>query len=292
MTITYRPYKTERDIELQNKLWLEATKDLPFAWKPNETSKIFSSNPNFDPSSKYFAFQDENLLSYIGYISIEDYLPFGYPWAVETVESEVQDHLFDLLYDSAKKKYPKSYLLQRFRSSWKKQINFFLDRGFYIPEKMISKIFVLNLEKNSFSKVDHNYSVTVSDGYRESDYKIILEKNKKDVDLHLKDLDGFNESYQFDLGVLLKDKETPVAYGVATIRQDTKYSEFHVLELNKDYNDSENALISEILLNLKLKKVENVSSQIYDSDTSQVPLLDNFGFKDIEGQVYVRQDAK
>jgi hypothetical protein len=152
MEIKFRHFQNDTDIALQEKFWLKVTKNLPWPWKPNKTQEIFSKKDSFDPRSKYFAFEGENLVGYQSIIVGREMIAFGYPWVLENHQNkfEIQNSLWNHTMEIINSDFPGKYLLQRVREQWTEQINFFLDKGFSLAQQYPIYFFHIASKKMSY----------------------------------------------------------------------------------------------------------------------------------------------
>ena len=106
MQITYRNFSNSNDLQIQAKIWLEATKKLPLPWKPNKSQKWFYDQTNFDPKLKIFALDETNKeIGYISSILRQTVVPMGFPWFVSENTEDSQHYMFDKLYSYIREKY-------------------------------------------------------------------------------------------------------------------------------------------------------------------------------------------
>lgn len=54
MAITLRDYLGPEDLRLQQEFWVQATRQLPWCWKPTVSSVLYSKGRQFDLRSRCF----------------------------------------------------------------------------------------------------------------------------------------------------------------------------------------------------------------------------------------------
>lgn len=62
MTITYRFYKSPKDLQRQIDFWIAATNQLPFTWKPTLSPNQFIEQQQFHPNSRCLAFDGDKII--------------------------------------------------------------------------------------------------------------------------------------------------------------------------------------------------------------------------------------
>jgi hypothetical protein len=132
-----RKYAGPQDVERQYELWLRATEGLPFAWRSNLTNvRYVSQHVEQHPRSRIYAERPSGEL--VGYVGTHPpiewggqwVLPFGFPWTVP-IDEGLERELYDRMFEATLNEYPgmkRDIYLQRFRSSWKRQLDFVFAR--------------------------------------------------------------------------------------------------------------------------------------------------------------------
>ncbi|WLR46569.1 hypothetical protein LC065_13430 [Halobacillus litoralis] len=77
MNVTMRFYQGPEDMELQYDFWRKVTRDLPWAWKPTRSPLIFHEQPAFDPRSRCFVFDGEELVGHMGFSGSDEFISPG-----------------------------------------------------------------------------------------------------------------------------------------------------------------------------------------------------------------------
>ena len=133
MAISLRHYRGPEDLHLQQAFWVQATRTLPWCWKPTVSPVLYSKGPQFDPRSRCFAFDGDRLLGYCSFTGQGEFVSMGYPWVLPGYEGELQERLYDAVYEfAASREYGGRRFAQRFRQPWTAQITFFEQHGFVI----------------------------------------------------------------------------------------------------------------------------------------------------------------
>lgn len=102
--ITFRNYEGPQDLHRQQEFWVEATRQLPWCWKPTASPTLYSKGKQFDPRSRVFAFDNGRLIGYCSFTGQEEFVSLGYPWVLPGFEGGVQERLFDSVYGFAASK--------------------------------------------------------------------------------------------------------------------------------------------------------------------------------------------
>ncbi|MFW9996505.1 MAG: hypothetical protein ACFFD4_30960 [Candidatus Odinarchaeota archaeon] len=277
MVITYRKFENPADLDLQRDLWLEATKKLPWAWKPNNTQKWFSQQSNFDASSKLFAQDGNKPVGYISCIRRENFTPMGFPWVLEGYEGEIQDHLFDTVYSYAISTFKSKSFLQRFRKEWKYQIRFFERKGFNLD--WANPIYVLDLQNKGKIDINSRNEISIFKRVPNEDFQIIAQNDSwlKTEDF-MSLITYFNEDIDLDWVLLLKKGSIPVAISAVTIRADTGYAELNLLAENSEF-PGEIDIALEITVNEMISRQVNWLSVTLEQNSPKIDFYESYDFK-------------
>jgi hypothetical protein len=152
MTVTLRNYRGPEDIHLQNAFWLQATRDLPWCWKPTISPLLYSKGAQFDPRSRCFAFDGDRLVGYMSFTGQGEFVSLGYPWVLPAYEGELQEELYDTVYGfAASPEYGGRTFAQRLREPWTDQISFFERHGFVVQRR--DPLYVLDLRAITASQI-------------------------------------------------------------------------------------------------------------------------------------------
>lgn len=233
MTITFRFYENSSDLDLQYSFWEKMTKDLPYAWKPTLSSKLYESQSEFNKKSRVFAFEDESLIGYMSFSGKADLVSLGYPWVLPEYEGSVQNELFKKVFDFATSDdYGGKVFAQRFRGQWNKQLDYFLAKGFQVTSKsqIIGAQYPILL-KNVQSIPDFSFEIT--DKFLFAKWKNIQTKQQAITNEQLSMLSEYYASIDFDYALECKIADEPIAYFGMTIRADTNYSEILAVALDQ-----------------------------------------------------------
>jgi hypothetical protein len=139
MSYTFRNYAGPEDAPRQYDLWIRATEDLPLAWRSNVTNVRYQlSHAEEHPGMRIYAeSSDGEMRGYIGtHPPFEWYaggwtMPFGFPWTYPA-DPDLEVALYDRMIDAAPGLFPgmkRNLYVQRFRESWRRHIDFLLERG-------------------------------------------------------------------------------------------------------------------------------------------------------------------
>lgn len=225
MTITFRFYEDASDLDLQYSFWNEVTKNLPYAWKPTLSPKLFETQTEFNEKSRVFAFENEKLIGYMSFSGKGEFVSLGYPWVLPEYEGSVQDELFEKVYEFAtSEEYGGKVLAQRFRSQWSRQIDYFLSKGFEITNRtqIIGAQYPILL-KNIAPIPDFSYEI--KDAFQFDIWKKLKMKQQSLSDEQVSMLNEYYRSIEFDYALECKIGDEIIAYFGITIRPDTDYSE-------------------------------------------------------------------
>ena len=282
--ITYRNYKDVSDLELQTKIWTEATHSLPWAWKPNTTQRWFTEQPNFDPASKLFALDDNNPIGYMSSIRREGYTPMGFPWVIHSrYEGDIQHHLFDTVYDNAVHVSKSKNFLQRFRKEWVYQIKFFEEKGFTLENS--NPIYILDITEDSKFSLPHGYEVSLHNSIpREMFLKVLKEDSTNKNQNYENILAYFTDDIAVDWYLILKFNGNPVGTSLVTIRSDTKYAEFALYSSTK-VESSINILLEALITQLAKENITHMSMTTLE-DSPRIDVLENYSFSKRSDSVF------
>jgi len=285
MSIHYRPYNSLEDLDLQTKIWLQATKELPWAWKPNKSQNWYVEQVKFDPRSKMYAFEDENPIGYMSCIDRETFIPLGFPWIVDKkFQGDIQHHLFDNIYNFCLANFRSKSFLQRFRKEWTYQINFFEDKGFKLD--WFNPIYVLESVQNSNFDTPEKYEIKCSKSIPEEAFFEIINKDTNYTDQNkVEILSYLLNDIHVDWTLELSLNSKSLGMCMTTIRQDTGYAELVLFITDSDYSKNEELLLESVISQLKQDKVRFVSMTTKE-DSSKIPFLESYNFKQKSESVF------
>lgn len=292
MTIIYRFYENDSDLELQYDFWTKITKELPYAWKPTSSPKIFQSQSEFNAKSRCFAFDDDQLVGYMSFSGNGNFVSLGYPWTLPEYEGAVQDELFSKVFGFAiSKEYGGKVIAQRFRGQWNKQINYFLSKGFEITgrSQIIGAQYPI-LIKNIQNIPDFTFQI--KDEFKFDIWKNLKLKQQTYSKEQITMMNEYYRSIEFDYSVECKIGEEIIAYFGVTIRPDTAYSEILAVALHEKAVPYFYDLMTLIHHENANRKVNTVT--ISKSYLPKGILLEKLGFTPLTEDVmmYIRMESK
>ncbi|WP_335872454.1 hypothetical protein [Bacillus sp. 2205SS5-2] len=248
MNIKKRFFETEADLEAQYQFWIERTKVLPFAWKPTLSPTVFRQGASFHPKSRYFAFEGEKLVGYCSFTGSGDFVSIGYPWVLPGYEGELQEELFQHVVEFAtSEEYEGKILAQRFRSQWKKQIQFFESKGFEITGR--SKVIGRSSEK--MEAAPYWVNSNRSNQFEFEKIKPLVNSSTESNPAELLMLEEYYDSVAFDFAYEFQYEKEICGYFGVTIRKDTGYAEILAPFISQQWNQKFPDMIQAILLDLK-----------------------------------------
>ncbi|HLG26307.1 MAG TPA: hypothetical protein VI423_00815 [Paenisporosarcina sp.] len=260
MTITYRFYKSPKDLQRQIDFWIAATNQLPFAWKPTLSPNQFIEQQQFHPKSRCFAFDGDKIIGYMSFTGSSEFVSLGYPWVLSGYEGEVQDELYNRIYGFAvSEAFGAKMFAQRFRSDWTQQIEYFLSKGFAVTRR--SSLLVSNLNKT----VETQHDVVVDEGF---DFDIWQTMVKKHEDTSAEQFDMMREYYgsvDFDFSI---EFDGGGYFGV-TIRQDTGYAEILAVACHPNAQNFSD-MVEIVMQECKKRDVKSISMA-----AAHVPIKDS-----------------
>lgn len=234
MAIKIRYYEKPEDLSLQYDFWTKMTENLPYAWKPTLSPKLFESQKEFNPKSRCFAFLDDQLVGYMSFSGKGDFVSLGYPWVLPEYEGSLQDELFSKVYEFASSdEYGGKVFAQRFRGQWEKQIKYFESKGFEVTNRpqiigshypMLLKPLEETLEFNYEFKDEFDFDL----------WKAVKSSQQRLTNDQIATLKEYYSSIEFDYALECKLDNQLIAYVGVTIRPDTAYSEILAPAFSKE----------------------------------------------------------
>ncbi|MFW9777397.1 MAG: hypothetical protein ACFFE8_01005 [Candidatus Heimdallarchaeota archaeon] len=289
MAIGYRPFKNESDFDIQRSIFLQATKGLLWAWKPNKTQERFFSRPNFDPNSKLFAYDGDEPIGYESCVNWNNETPIGYPWMLPNLykikSGEIQNHLFDTVYNYAINNFNSRFFIQRFRKEWIDQICFFEEKGF--SRSRSYPIFIRELKTQNEYDFDPRFEHSILDSIGQD----ILKITKYDSRLKKEDDNDIIQYYDSDLDldciIQTKIKSNSKAVGISGMasRDDTGYSEIMLFAIHSDFPEASSELLQATIRELGNRQYQYCSTTLNEND-SQVDYFKQFNFRETSESVY------
>jgi hypothetical protein len=284
MNISYRNFQAVEDLEIQRKLFIEATSILKWAWKPNRSQEKYFHLKNFDPKTKMFAFNGTEPIGYASCVKWEKETPIGYPWVKKGYEGEVQHHLFDSIYNYAKEHLNSKHFLQRFRKEWRDQLKFFEEKGF--EHTRTYPIYVYKLKKPDSDLKSTKYRFKVFNEVPVKDLKIITQMDKEFQTETEKDIiQYFGTDLDLDCLIVAYYNTRPVAITGMASRADLKYSEIMLLSVHNEFLEILPFLIESTIETLHNRKYEYCSITLSKEDI-KADLFKEKGFNYVSESIY------
>lgn len=233
MKITFRHYENPEDLHLQYEFWKRRTRSLPFSWKATTSPSQFKEQPEFDPRSRWFAFDGDKLVGYMSFTGQGSMVSLGYPWVLSDYKDHVQDELFKRVYNFAiSEEYGGKVLAQRFRKQWDEQIKYFLQKGFTITSR--SPLLGKEIKQpSSFLHKSLPYEIT--NHFNFSEWKQLAETNPEISNEEITMMKDDYSSVDFDFSISFTDGNKRVGYTGVTIRSDTGYAEAVAFIMDPSY---------------------------------------------------------
>lgn len=279
MTITYRFYEGQEDIQRQIDFWIKCTKQLPYAWKPTISPNKFIEQEHFHPKSRCFAFEGNQLVGYMSFTGSKEFVSLGYPWVLPGYEGIVQEELYERVYGFAESnEFGAQMFAQRFRGDWKEQIDFFLSKGFEVTRR--SPILIKNLSVSN----DANES-KAEDDFQFEQWKNVIKQKESVSEEQLSMMNEYYGSVQFDFSVSFESE----GYFGVTIRADTKYAEILAVAVKRDSTKFLD-MIKEVLKECQSKGVNVVG--IAESHLPNKVSLRDLGFQVLTEDVMLMKQKK
>ena len=229
MAVTLRNYQGPEDIDLQRSFWMQATRELPWCWKPTISPSLYSKGAQFDPRSRCFAFEGERLVGYMSFTGQGEFVSLGYPCVLPGYEGELQEKLYGAVYGfAAGSEYGGRTFAQRFRRPWSAQISFFKRHGF--TEQKCSPIYAMNIRPSVIPEDPISYEIEVHPGFCWEEFREIACGYSVRKELQMSEL--YFQSVDFDFGVAAKSQSRLLAYLGFTVRSDTGFAELIAVALD------------------------------------------------------------
>ncbi|WP_270179750.1 hypothetical protein [Alkalihalobacillus sp. CinArs1] len=247
MSIRYRYYEGPEDLTLQYDFWKKVTSDLPYAWKPTISPSQFVTQEQFHPKSRAFAYDGDTLVGYMSFTGSREFVSLGYPWVLEGYEGAVQDELYDRVYGFAvSEEFGAEKFAQRFRSQWKKPIDFFLSKGFEVMNA--SPIVGTSLDGIATKQSDL-IPYRVEQGFQFDKWEDLERRfNRNTSDAEIEMMRQYYSSVNFDYGIEYRMNGERGGYAGVAIRKDTNYAEVIAMSLRNDLMDVFEDVMSSIEL--------------------------------------------
>ena len=222
MGVTLRNYRGPEDLQLQNDFWVQATRHLPWCWKPTLSPVLYSKGAQFDPRSRCFAFEGERLVGYASFTGDGEFVSFGYPWVLPGYEGELQEKLYEAVYGfAASREYGGRKFAQRFREQWTAQVSFFERHGFV--RQRPDPIYAVDLRAATISQVPVGCDLECSARFCWDDFHELSAARLPAPELSM--WKQYLQTVDFDFAVKASRGGVPAAYLGIAIRHDTGFAE-------------------------------------------------------------------
>ncbi|MHA2154343.1 MAG: hypothetical protein ACXABU_03310 [Candidatus Hodarchaeales archaeon] len=287
--ISYRNFQEDQDLELQRKFWMEVTKELPWAWKPNRSQQNFAKSPDFDPRTKTFAFEREELVGYMSCIKRERFIPFGFPWVRKGYEGEVQEELYRRMFEFASGPLGGKSFLQRFREEWTSQIDFFRNKGFQLAFSY--PIYIRNLNSAQLGVSDSNFTTKILPNLPSEILTDLASKDTRYKTENITELYNFYTDIDFDLILVLYDNDKAISMTAVTSREDTAYSELNLVISDDEYPKATNSILEYALEELYKRQRKHVSITLEEDDPI-ITTVESFNFHPRSRSVFYRKELE
>jgi hypothetical protein len=230
MTVTLRNFRGPEDIHLQNAFWMQATRELPWCWKPTIAPVLYSKGAQFDPRSRCFAFEGDRLVGYMSFTCQGEFVSLGYPWVLPGYEGELQERLYDAVYGFAvSPEYGGRTFAQRFRQPWPAQTSFFKRHGF--TEQKSSQVYALDVRCARIPEISIPSEIEIHPGFRWVQFRDLASSDSAQEELETFEL--YFRSVDFDFSVTATAQSRLVGYLGFTIRSDTGFAELIAVALEQ-----------------------------------------------------------
>jgi len=275
MTITFRNYRGPEDLDLQNAFWVQATRDLPWCWKPTITPALYAQGAKFDPRSRCFAFEGERLVGYMSFTGEREFVSLGYPWVLPGYEGELQEKLYEAVYGfAASAEYGGKRFAQRLRARWTNQISFFEGHGF--QGQSIGPIYALELRTALDPQIWVSGEVEVQGKFRWDDFcdisTSVVPAEKLAMWQH------YFETVNFDFAVKATQSGRTVGTIGVAIRPDTHFAEMIAVAIAPNASDALISSLSATVRHARSRKAKFLGTKPVSIDGS-LDVLTPMGFK-------------
>jgi hypothetical protein len=221
MAITLRNYRGPEDIDLQRAFWMEATRELPWCWKPTISPFIYTKGAQFDPRSRCFAFEGDRLVGYMSFTGQGEFVSLGYPWVLPGYEGALQETLYERVYGfAASPEYGGTTFAQRFRQPWSAQISFFKQHGF--AEAQSTPVYALEARSAKIPEISIVPGIEIRQGFRWEEFR---QRASGYGEKELNMFEQYFRSVDFDFSVTATSRSGRAAHLGFAIRPDTGFAE-------------------------------------------------------------------
>jgi len=275
MTITFRNYRGPEYLDLQNAFWVQATRGLPWCWKPTISPALYAQGGQFDPRSRCFAFEGERLVGYMSFTGEGEFVSLGSPWVLPGYQGELQEQLYDAVYGfAASPEYGGKKFAQRFREQWTDQISFFERHGF--RAESIGSIHALDLLSAADPQIWVSGEVEVQDRFCWDDF-CMLSVGRVSRD-QLAMWKQYFETVDFDFAVKAKHGANAAGMIGVAIRPDTRFAEMIAVAIAPRAADALISCLSAAVRHARSRKARFLGTKPIPIDGS-LDVLTHMGFK-------------
>lgn len=251
MAIVFRNYQGPEDLALQQAFWVQATRDLPWCWKPTRSPAVYSAGSKFDPRSRRFAFKDGKLVGYCSFTGQGDFVSMGYPWVLPGYEGELQEDLYESVYSfAAGREYGGRTFAQRFRQQWKAQVLFFERHGFAIQRR--DPLYALDISRHSGTAVPPQYHVKCHTEFRWDDFCKLAAPHCPGEQMHM--WRQYFETVDFDFAVEASEEGRSVIYLGFAVRSDTALAEIIAAAVDPAATEAFHSCLMAAITELRTRK--------------------------------------
>jgi hypothetical protein len=234
-SLTVRGYQGPGDLELQNAFWKDATRKLPWAWKPTLSPLLFAKNRILHPSSRRFAFDGERLVGYMSFTGEGSFVSLGYPWVLDGYEGVLQERLFDDVFRfAASAEHGGQVFAQRFREQWASQMQFFLRKGFQVGSRQ--PIYALSVHKPPETTAT-SLRIQKAPSFDVELFKAVARRFRQPSVETLQALSPYYASVDFDFTITARDKDSLVALMGVAVRRDNGFAEGLAVTIDGRYSE-------------------------------------------------------
>ncbi|WRP08621.1 hypothetical protein U9J35_10815 [Rossellomorea aquimaris] len=286
MSIIYKYFQGEEDLALQYDFWRNITSTLPFAWKPTMSPLMFKDQNEFDPRSRCFAYDGDDLVGYMSFTGRGDFVSLGYPWVLSGYEG-IQDELFERVYGFAvSDEYGGKILAQRFREQWENQILYFEKQGFEITnESELIGRYLTNVE----STEGIEFAWKISNEFRFVDWRSIIEANDEVNEAQIKMMEEYYSSVDFDFSIKFFSEEQMIGVMGITLREDTKYSEVLSFGILQEFKIHKGKMINVLMNEARSMGAETMT--LHASDIPEMAIQKELGLSELTKDIMMVKEV-
>ncbi len=285
MKVTIRRFKKESDMDLQYDFWRKVTAPLPYAWKPTLSPRKFRHQEEFDPKTRCFAFDGDQLVGHMGFTGEGRFVSFGYPWVLGGYEGVLQEEMYEKIYHYAiSAEYGAQTLAQRFRAQWTDQIEFFKKKGFEVTGR--SPI-VGRSVSDVIPPTVECLELQIESGFNIETFLSVAEKASDTSADTLSFYRTYYASVDFDFSVSCVKEGGVIGYFGVTHRKDTGYAE--VIAFAEGHSDVFEVGLGTIINELARRKAQTVS--LYEASAPSQEQLKKLGFELITEDVMMMKQV-